>query len=149
MKQTVLSVAQYRVNALYESDTREPMLLCQYQFPVASFDDDQDVMFAGHIATGHSTNDLSRSRRKHFRDFINCEPTFPMFGRLFEEWVRTRSVDPDRKIKALIKMTSADSKVTWTGFRISGWVGDKNQTVFRIELFAKHPSSETVVSSQR
>lgn len=144
MKQTVLSVAQYRENALHEFGTRDPMLLWRYEFPTESFDPELD-MWVSYL----TTNPLNKTRQGYFKSFIGCDPTFQMFGRLFEGWVRPRFADPDEKLQALIKMISADSKVTWTGFRISGWVGDKNQPVFRIELFAKHRASETVVSSQR
>lgn len=145
MKQDVLSVADYQANALHEFGTRDPMLLWQHEFPTGSFDPELDV-WVSYL----TTDPLNKTRKKYFRDFIGCEPTMmPMFGRLFEQWVRPRFADPEEKLRALIKMISANSKVVWTGFRISGWVGDNNQTVFRIELFAKHLASETVVSSKR
>ena len=38
--------------------------------------------------------------------------------------------------------------VQWTGFRLIGWVNRSNGApVFHMELFAKHPESETVVYS--
>ncbi len=146
MKQNVLSVADYQANALHEFGTRDPMLLWQHEFPTGSFDPELDG-WVSYL----TTNLLKKTQRRHFKDYIGCDPEVPMFARLFEVWARPRSVHPEEKLRALVKMIGNDPKVqvVWTGFRISGWVGDNNQTVFRIELFAKHLASETVVSSKR
>ena len=146
MKQDVSLVVDYQANALHEFGTREPMCLWQHEFPIGSSDPELDV-WVSYL----TTDPLNKTRKKYFRDFIGCDPTMmPMFARLFEQWIRPRRfVHPEEKLRALIKMISADSQVIWTGFRISGWVGDNNQAVFRIELFAKHRASETVVSSKR
>lgn len=145
MKQDVSSVADYQANALHEFGTRKPMLLWRYEFPTESFDPELDM-----LVSYLTTDPLNKNRQRYFKSFIGCDPTImPFFGRLFEGWVRPRFADPEEKLSALVKMISANSQVAWTGFRISGWVGDNNQTVFRIELFAKHLASETVVSSKR
>jgi len=62
----------------------------------------------------------------------------------FESWVRGAS---DRDIMMFLKdILRADPKVNWTGYRVLGTVHLRNgQAVYSLQLFAKHPKSETIV----
>lgn len=144
MKQSVSPATDYRENMLHEFGIREPMLLWQHEFPVTEFDDGMDQLISG------LTSDLlNKTRRRHYQDFIGCDPMMPLFSRLFERWARPRYADPQEKLNMLVKMVGATPVVRWTGFRISAWVDDSSRTIFRIELFAKHGASETEVTSRR
>jgi len=61
----------------------------------------------------------------------------------FENWALTAS--NENIFNFLKDILQADSKISWTGFRIMGSLSHTSRAIYSLALFAKHPSSDTLV----
>lgn len=111
------------------------MLLRQFQFP-DEYDSDFDKLI---------TADHDRCMSWDYEHARRCFNEYTGTGELgLEGWLGRQA---DEKIMAFLKdILKADASVKWTGYRIMGSVHRGNgYPVWTLELFAKHPDSDTKV----
>lgn len=113
------------------------MLIRQSNFPDTYSDSDL------HVMVDHDriqSEDCTRSN--------DCFTRHTGIGPLnFEYWVKRAS--PEDVINFLVDYMKPDQSVKWTGFRVMGGVHRGNgYPVWTLELFYKHPESQTKVYSE-
>jgi len=111
------------------------MLLHQFQFH-DMYDSDLDKLI---------TADHDRCMSWDFKHARRCFEEHTGTGELhFETWSRRQS--NEKVISFLKDILKANTSVEWTGYRIMGGVHQGNgYPVWTLELFAKHPKSDTKV----
>lgn len=132
----VYTAKAYRPHSLGSLDRTSYMYLRQFQFPDTY--DGRDK---------HATADSDRCFMWDHEHARRCFQQHTGTGELgFESWVNRAT---DKRIMAfLLDILKADSGVKWTGFRVMGSVHRGNgYPVWTLELFAKHPDSDTPVYS--
>lgn len=113
------------------------MILRQYEFP-DTYDDDFDKV----IGADHDR--VMQRDCEHGSAAIARHGVIGGMG--IANWVDRQS--PEKVIAFFADLLRADEGVSWTGFRLLGSVHRGNgYPVYSIELFAKHPVSETTVYS--
>mgnify|MGYP000718113579 FL=1 len=125
----------YRDGAIDSHGDASCMLIRQYQFPNA-FEPTLDIM----ISQNHD-----RIMQQDCDRGIRCFEQHTGTSELgFKNWVMR--VESSKVITFLIDMLKADISTTWTGFRVLGTVNrSTSYPVWYLQLFAKHPNSETIV----
>jgi hypothetical protein len=133
--QTVYQAEAHRWDAMSSFGDASYMLIRQHQFP-NEYDSDKDQMVNW---------DHDRIMQQQYEHGRRCFTEHTGTGELgFDSWVQ--HVEPEKVIAFLQDILKADLNVTWTGFRILGTVHRGNgYPVWTLELFAKHPESETRV----
>lgn len=131
----VYQAEAYRGGAIDSHGDASGMLIQQHQFPNV-FDPTLDTI----VSQYHDR--IVRQEYEHATSCFRQHTGTDEFG--FKNWVRT--TDPSKVISFLMEILKADSTVTWTGFRILGTVNrSTGHPVWYLQLFAKNPSSKTVV----
>ncbi len=124
----------YRMCALGSLGNANEMLIRQYKFPdTYSSKDTLISTYSDHLLADYEHGD------RCFREHTNT--SLGGFG--IEDWALAAS---HKSIFAfLIDVLRADKGIEWTGYRICGSVvyQGNGHAVFHLELFAKHPESDT------
>lgn len=134
MKKTVLIAEPYRFGALASLGDAAYMLLRQFRFPHEY--DTRDTIV---------TADSDRCFQADYSHAHKCFQEHLHTGEMgLEHWLHTASA---KKVIAFLKdILKADTKVEWTGYRVLGTVHRGNgRRVYTVQLFAKHPESDTEV----
>ena len=111
------------------------MLLSQLQFP-----DTYDESLDQRISRDHD-----RILSDDYKHGCDCFDRHTGGGELgLESWFQKAT--PNKVLEFVKDILRADPTVSWTGYRIMGTVNpDNGHTIWTIELFAKHPNSNTKV----
>jgi hypothetical protein len=135
MQKQVNSAKPYKLANMGSHGKASSMFIRQFNFP-DTYNDELD---------SYESNDHDLIMR------TDSEHSYECFKRhthstelLFETWALKAY---DQKIIIFLKdIMRADSAINWTGYRIRGTVNvDNGFPVWTLELFAKHPNSDTVV----
>lgn len=123
----------YRICALGARGNAVEMLIRQYKFPDTY--SSKDVLLS--TFSDHLLGDFEHADRC-FREHTST--SLSGFG--IEDWALHAA--HKRIFAFLIDAFRADQSVNWTGYRICGSVHEVNgHAIFHLELFAKHPQSDT------
>ena len=123
----------YRIGAMGSLGNAKYMLICQHNFPnfyVRNMDEIKQI-------------DHDRAMQ-HYPDYTDrCFKEHTSRGALdFEHWVVNAT---NEQVFAFLKdILKADTKKEWTGYRILGTVTQRGFPVWTLQLFAKHPDTDTV-----
>jgi hypothetical protein len=112
------------------------MLIKQYCFP-DTYDEKDQILRADH----------DRCKQWDYEHATGCIKKHTGWGEMgIGGWVEKSNHE---KVFAFLKdILKADEKVAWTGYRVTGSVNRSNgYPVFSLELFSKHPESDTKVYS--
>lgn len=119
-------------DALSSRSQASGILIRQYQFPL-EYDDKLDrLVGVDHDRlVGRDGGRAERCFRRHTRIGEQC----------LDEWLKRAT---DEAVIAFLCDLMQEERVGWTGYRVRGSVHQGNGwRVWRLELFAKHPTSST------
>jgi len=135
MKRQVLAANPYEMGQFGSFGKAEMMLLKQFNFP-DTYDDLLDKF---------TRADHDRCRQWDYAYFSRCLKKFTgTEGDMFlEGWLQ--KADDETILRFLRTVLKARVKTKWTGYRILGTVSCSGNVIWGLELFAKHPQSDTVV----
>lgn len=133
--QTVYKAEQPRCGAMGSFGDASYMLIRQHQFP-HEYDPDLDKI------TGR---DHDRIMQQDYEHGNRCFEEHTNTGDGGLQWWAEEAT-PEQIFAFLKDILKADEDVEWTGFRILGTVNRGNgYPVYTLQLFAKHPDSQTKV----
>jgi hypothetical protein len=138
MKRTVLIAQNYDPSEMGSFGKASYMILTQYNFPF-NYDDDLDKIISADDDRIFSW-DYSYAR-KVYNKYLKT-------GELhLREWCTTNK--PEKVLAFCKEILKADTSIDWNGYRILYTVNRSNgYPVFSIQLFYKHPDSDTKVYSK-
>lgn len=128
----------YRHNALGTFGNADMMLLRQYRFPIEEYDPQLDKF----LHRDHDRLWLFDASRT-----AECLRRYETaFDWTFETWAR--EISHVQLMSFLIDILKADMGIPWNGYRVLATSNGRGYDIWGLELFFKHPLSETRVISR-
>jgi hypothetical protein len=140
MKNRELQKAEpFDLSRIHSLGDASRMLVRQYNFPhIISCDDDKFLVDDSDRLEARNGALTKMCFRKHMDTSTDSFDTHL-------EWFRHQN--ENKIIAFLINILEADESIQWTGFRVTATINARGWTIWGMQLFAKHPKSDTTVYS--